>query len=96
MKKVIIISILAILLTSCGIKNDNNTVNKIEDKPQIHTILKPKTSEEKYWVLAKFIKKDLSLQEDKDLQEILKERKQKISEIRKMLLKRKIWCLFFF
>jgi uncharacterized lipoprotein YmbA len=48
MKKVIVIAVLVTLLASCGTKNDDKTVNNLENKPQIHTILKPKTPEQKY------------------------------------------------
>jgi hypothetical protein len=36
------------LLASCGIKNDKTEVKGTENKPQIHTVLKPKTLEQKY------------------------------------------------
>ena len=88
MKKVIVLTALITLLASCGTKNDDEkTVNNLENKPQIHTVLKPKTPEQKYWALAKFIKTDLSLKEDKALQEILEQRKQRISQIKEILLK---------
>ena len=89
MKKAIIITILVTSLVSCGVKNDTKPVNNLENKKQIHTVLKPKTSEQKYWVLAKFIKKDLSSEDEKALLKVLEERKQKISEIRKTLQKAK-------
>lgn len=88
MKKLIVIATLITLLASCGTKNDKKAVNNnLDNKPQIHTVLKPKTAEQKYWALAKFIKSDLSLKEDKALQKILDQRKKRISEIKEILLK---------
>jgi hypothetical protein len=61
----------------------------LDNKPQIHTVLKPKTPEEKYGKLAKFIREDLNLQEEKELQTILEDRKEKIKEIKEILIKAK-------
>jgi hypothetical protein len=82
MKKILIITLLATLLVSCQTKNnDEDNTSKLENKPQIHTVLKPKSAEEKYGKLAKFIKSDLSLKEDKELLSILENRKKTVKEI---------------
>jgi len=95
MKKVIVLTALIILLASCNTKNDGNDLtNNVENKPQIHTVLKPKTPEQKYWVLAKYIKKDLTLKEDQELQNLLKQRRELILRIKKELIEANKQWLF--
>jgi len=95
MKKVIVLTALIILLASCNTKNDGNDLtNNVENKPQIHTVLKPKTPEQKYWVLAKYIKKDLTLKEDQELQKLLKQRRELILRIKKELIEANKQWLF--
>ncbi len=90
MKKIFVLFVLSIFLVSCWNKNNNEfekkEINNIQEKKQIHTKLKPKTPEQKYWKLAKYIKQDLTLKEEQELQNLLNQRRELILKIKKELI----------
>ncbi len=92
MKKITIFVLLFTLLASCWLENKDKKED-VSMKKQIHTVLKPKTEakktpEQKYWkYLVKYIKDNLSEQEELKLITILKNRRKNISQIKPILLK---------
>ncbi len=93
MKKIFVITILVLLVSSCW-KQANNSDNKITIKTekQIHTVLKPVTFEQKAWAMYKYFKKDLTKDEQQKVLNLLDERKKEIIKIKSILLQaNKTW-----
>jgi len=77
MKKVFVLLFCIITLTSCF----------SEDKAIVKDKVVVKKIEEKFWVLTKYIKADITDIESKNLENILEERKEKLVEIKGMIEK---------
>jgi hypothetical protein len=89
MKKLLVLLSVLVLITSCGMKteetNKGNISNKkIEEKVE-EKIEKTERIEEKFGDLTKYIKVDITDIESKRVSDILKERKTKQVEIKKMI-----------
>lgn len=78
MKKIFLLLFCLIILTSCFSKD--NTISEVsEEKVEIEE------TEERFWVLTKYIKADIVDSESTQLQKILDDRKEKLVEIKIML-----------
>ncbi len=78
MKKILIILCIFISISSCTYKE--NKEDKKEDK-KIQNIKK----QEKFWILTKYIKLDITDEESSKLQKIIKQRNKTLIEIKDMM-----------
>lgn len=80
MKKILLLVVMGILLVSCWIKDKQTVENKNEEKK-----VQEKKLEEKFWGLTIYIKADITDKETKSLQDILEQRKTRLTEIKEMI-----------
>jgi DNA-directed RNA polymerase beta' subunit len=86
MKKLLVLLSVLVLITSCGMKTEETNKGNISNK-KIEEKVEEKTEkiEEKFGDLTKYIKVDITDIESKRVSDILKERKTKQVEIKKMI-----------
>ncbi len=93
MKKIFITVIFVLLVSSCWkqVVNNENKIN-VKTEKQIHTVLKPENFEQKAWAMYKYLKTDLTKDEQQKVLSLLDERKKEIIKIKTILLQaNKTW-----
>ncbi len=78
MKKLLVLFIMSILVVSCGENNSETKVKTESKKIEIKV-------EKKYGDLTDYIKSDITDTESKELLEILEQRKERQTEVKKMI-----------
>ena len=82
MKKLLVLLVALLLVTSCTTKTEKNNEVKIKIKE-----VKTKKVEQKFGDLTKYIKVDITDDESKKLSSILEQRKERQAEVKKMIEK---------